>query len=251
MRIVCSRRDDILKAKAEHEEYQQRQREQYDAFAKAQIAITDGIKAIVEDKIGPTTLDLLIDAGVSYSDMIQISVSDESNVTGGNKALSWRWSVHLDKSGDVVKDSSSWSGMNATTPEHIKSLKEVLRVLEVLNDIDWKNVLNVELPKYEDYVDSTPSPHAGRDFKNELFEADIEEAIGADVLLKGHGYKYYKSGATVGYKILSETPAQYNVLEVSLFNDNMMRQDLQGSSYRVKKSTFMQLLNHPLEIVEV
>lgn len=184
MKITCNRRDDILKRKQEYESDRAKRQAKYDEEYKAWRDEEHGrgqsLEKAVIRAIGSTTLDLTIDVGRSFGTGYRIRISDEDNKFDGDKALSWAWEVSLDKNGDVKKESSSWSGMNAVTANNINNLKEIVRVLEILNKIDFKTMLNrVTPPNPDDYITlRNPQYETAPSFDKELMEVDVEDCIG-------------------------------------------------------------------------
>lgn len=263
MKIVCARnREQIAREQAAYQERkaakEAKNKAEYNAWKKDVNSITDAIETQVADALSAfTDLNLEIDASLYgfAEETIEVSIlSNERHVHDEHKALSWSWTARLDKkSGEVKKESGSWSGLNAVTTEQIESLKQSAACLEVINSLDWKKMLNVAVPNYRDYTSGDfyeKDPDDGRNFKKELLEADIEEAMDAGLWIIGHGYKWYSSGADVCYKVLKETPSQYEVVE------EWERYVLEGKadtghSYRVKKETFFQLINNEVETLEV
>ena len=157
MKITCTKRDDILKRKSEYEADRSSRQSKYDAQYRTYLE-EDGrreekIRNDVIGAIGETSLDLTVDVSGRFEHKYEIRVSDEDDKFNEDKALSWDWKVYLDKNGDVKKESSSWSGMNAVTAKNLSNLKEIVRVLEILNNIDFKMLLEeIRPPKYQDYV---------------------------------------------------------------------------------------------------
>ena len=93
-------------------------------------------------------------------------------------------------------------------------------------------------------------PDDGRNFKRELLEADVEDAMNAGLWIKGHGYRWYNSSADVYYKVLKETPSQYEVIE-AWASDVLKGEGDKTSSYKIKKDTFFQVIDTPVETLEV
>lgn len=254
MKITCSKRDDILRDQVADKAFRDRQDSEWSNFSKAQQSVFDELARLISSEIGDTPLDLQIDVTPGFGSIINVRVSDENYLHDDNKSLSWKWEVSLDSDGNIKRDSSSWSGLKATTPEHLADLRNILDVLTVLNSIDWDQMLNVKLPNVSDYVSDEVNPYAGRNFKHELFMADIEDAIGADVYLVGSGNKYYRPRATCGYKIISQSPAQYTVEEVLFQNGNPSEESIYGEGaapYRIKKDKLTEILKSPIQKVEV
>ena len=188
--------------------------------------------------------------GQSY----EVDISDEDDKFNPDKALSWSWKVYLTKEGEVTKESSSWSGLNAVSKKNLDNLKQILSVLEKLNSIDWKSVLSVEPPHHDDYITEN-DPEWDRDvpdFDKELLEADIEELIGTNQgVLRDSGSKYYRGN--VYSVIVKQSGSQYTVADVPEFTVENNRpvdisSKIRGESYRISKDKFFQGLVEPLQI---
>ena len=264
MKITATRRDDILKRKSEYEADRATRQSQYDAQANkyhsAKQALLDSVESQVLSAIGDSTIDLQVRVDrYGFSEGLQVCVdSNQNRVHAEDKALSWDWRVWLDEDGTVKKETSSWSGLQATTRTQLDSLRETLRVLEILNSIDWAHILdeaNRNTPKYEDYITmKNPSWEKSPNWDAELLEADLEEAINNKLAIKGVGYKYYRGDCW--YLVVGETPKQYSVVEVSDFyrersEDEFKSKFQEGYSYKISKSKFLEIIDNPVETREV
>lgn len=257
MRITCSRnREQIIRDRDAYQSRVQQKRakreEQSNKYKSAYRAVMESVKQQVADELSAfADLNLEIQVSNSFDDLEHVRVdiySNRNNVHDPNKALSWDYKAYIKPDGEVKKESGSWSGLNAVTPENIASLKQSVACLEVINSLDWEAILTAKTPQMEDYVDLTPEPEdpdAKRDFNTELLEADIEDAMAAGDWIKGHGYKYYRSSAVAYYKVLKESPSQYTVAE-----GNPARGDTEVMPYRVSKTTFFGLIGRDVEIWE-
>lgn len=260
MKITCTKRDDILKRKQEYEADRSQRQARYDAQSKnyddEDISRQKTIENAVKQLLGDTGLDLRI--RVTYSSLgnhsYKVEITDEDDKFNPDKSLAWRWSVCLTDEGDVTKASSSWSGLNAVSKKNIDNLKAIVAVLEKLNDIDWKSVLSVRPPKYNDYI-TEKNPKWDRDvpdFDKELLEADIEELIGTNQgVLRDSGSKYYRGN--VYSVIVKQSGSQYTVADVPEFTVKNNRSvdissKIESESYRISKDKFFQGLVKPLQI---
>lgn len=271
MKITCNRRDDIIKRRDEYEaDYNARKQkhdEQYEQYRRAEYDVLH----LVEEEVGAQLasfrslqFDIRANRGRWGSGGMSIYIlCNENTKFSDDVALAWRYEVELDKAGDVTKESSSWSGLKATTEAQMQSLIETVEALKYLNSVDWATVLNKELPKYDDYVtEHEPSRRERPNFERELFEADLAEAVGTDAIVKGKAgpSSGYRQGVTIYYMIHKETPAQYAVSEYwggqvdeTLANEgkeaaiNLVKN---GYQYRIKKETLEQLISSPIEIIK-
>ena len=263
MKITCTKRDDILKRKSEYEADRASRQSKYDAqyrkYLEEEEKREDKLRNDVIGAIGDTSLDLEIDVRGRFEDTYEIRVSDEDDKFNEDKALSWDWKVYLDKNGDVKKESSSWSGMNAVTSKNISNLKEIVRVLEILNKIDFKMLLEeITPPNYQDYItDRNPKYETAPDFDRELMEADIEDCIGTRKGILGTGSKFYRGN--VYHFIQRETPSSYNMWDIPAYyvekNDGSLsdlfeKYNDRGSNYNMRKDKFFETIEKPIKIVD-
>lgn len=270
MKITCNRRDEILKQKAEWEAERDARQAKYDEqaqrFHQAEYDVTSLIEDEVKsqlDRFRALQFDIRVGRGKYGDGGLYIRIEcNENNKFDDDVALSWSYEVNLTKRGELQKESSSWSGLKATTEAQMESLTQTLEALKYLNSVDWSTVLNKEMPKYKDYF-TEDDPRYDRDkpnFDQMLMEADIEECIGKDVLLKGYAsinQRGYGIG-TAYYMILKETPSQYQVVRIPGYVMNDEGYDLKDVvernkkySERMRKDKLIQLLNKPIETLEV
>lgn len=262
MKITCTKRDDILKRKSEYEADRSSRQSKYDTQYRTYLE-EDGkreekLRNDVIGAIGDTSLDLKIDVSGRFEHKYEIRVSDENDKFNEDKALSWDWKVYLDKNGDVKKESSSWSGMNAVTAKNLSNLKEIVRVLEILNNIDFKMLLEeIRPPRYQDYItESNPKYETAPDFDRELMEADIEDTIGTRKGILGTGSKFYRGD--VYHFIQKETPSSYRMWDIPAYyveNNDGSLSDLyedynKGYEYNMRKDKFFETIEKPIKIVD-
>lgn len=266
MKILASRRDEILRQKTEWEAERDAAyalRDQEDAeFDKAEYAITGPIKEDIEHML-QSYRSLTFDVSVErdFGSILTVRVScNENNKFSDDTALSWSYKAALSSDGEVIKETNSWSGLKAVTESQMQSLTETLEALKYLNSIDWKVLLNKTLPNYKDYRKTDVSKYARRnapDFDQMLLEADVEDAIGKPILLKGINSYGYPLGE-VYYMVLKETPAQYEVVRIPGYIISNSGDDLKSivekykkDSYRLRKDNLIRLLDKPIEYLEV
>ena len=265
MKITSAKRDDILKRKSEYDADRANRQSKYDAQYKVLLEEEgrreEKIRNYVIGAIGDTSLDLEVDVSGRFEHKYEIRVSDENNKFDDDKALSWDWKVYLDKNGDVKKESSSWSGMNAVTPKNISNLKEIVRVLEILNKIDFKMLLEeITPPRYKDYItENNPKYETAPNFDRELMEADIEDTIGTRKGILGTGSKFYRGN--VYHFIMKETPSSYTMWDIPAYyveNNEGSLSDLYEKysgrrneyKYNMRKDRFFETIEDPINIVD-
>ena len=224
--------------------YNQRESE-FDEWDSATDNVFDQIADNIKRIIGDTNLDLRIDVGHRLHGGITVKI-DNGN-PHDSQALNWNWTVQLTKDGELRTESGSWSGLDVTSKDKLDNLKESVRILEILNNMDWKTILNVTLPHIDEYV-KTPAPVYDR-FDEQLLELDVEDAAEKGLLIKGHGYRFYGNHATVFYNILSMTDKSFKVQEIH--EDEVSDESKWGPSYLIRKDTFLEVIDNPIQTVEV
>ena len=270
MKITCTKREDIIKQREAYEAdraaRQARHDEQERKYDEAEDAITSAVANEIKSQLSKYSVlhfDVEVDRNNWRLPGLRIRVlCNERNLFDDDTALAWNYNVNLDESGNVNKESSSWSGLKATTKAQLESLTQTLDALKYLNSVDWATLLNKELPKYADYVTES-DPRYDSDVPNfdyMLMEADIEEAIGKDVLLKGGASIDDNTGRKRGeayYLILKQTPMQYEICRIPGYaiesTDNLKELVEKNKKYseRISKAKFIKLLNKPIETLEV
>lgn len=226
---IIEGREDILKQKAEYEAEFKRRADaydaQYDKYEEARYQLFDSVKEEIERQLGTLASgnQLYINVRDAWDSNLAVHIDNGDNPHDDTKALAWKYDVELRENGEVVKETGSWSGLNGTTPEQLENLEYTVEVLKALNNIDWKNILNVVLPEYGDYV-TMRNPKYDKDkpdFDAMLFDADVKDAIGKNILFHRPEESSYSRNPY--YKVVSETPKNYNVAEI--YNYYVTRED--------------------------
>ncbi len=262
MKITCARnKDQIIQERDAYKQRkatkQARRDEHQQRYRQAQNTVITSIKSQIEDAVSAfSDLHLDIHVGETMSDTWEATIkSNEDRLFSESKALTWEWSARIDgRTGEVIKKSGSWSGLNAVTTEQVESLKQSAACLEVLNSLDWATILGVDVPDYKDYMDDDdfrPDPEDKRNFDAELLEADIENAMNNGWLIQGHGYRYNNERVPVFYRVLKETPSQYKVEELDIDDMNNIPGPGESYAYNIKKDTFLNVIDKPIDILEV
>lgn len=218
MKITCNRRDDIIKRRDEYEADYAAKRERHEAQREAFYRAERDVTSLIEEEVGAqlnrfSALNFRIRAsrGSWESGGMSIRIQcNENEMFNDDVALAWSLNVELDKDGKVTKESSSWSGLKATTPAQLESLSQTLEALKYLNSVQWDVVLNKEMPNYDDYfTEPSPSRRNRPNFEQELVEADLEDAVGTNKLVRGKATNATGYSGEGYYLLLKETPAQY------------------------------------------
>ena len=202
---------------ARNAEQEKKHKAQYEVFRNKQNEIFDGIRDKVIVALSGVTLNFDVEVGSTGFATNNVYVSVKSNydrVHAQDKALSWNFEVSLYENRGLNKKTSSWSGLQVTTDEQVESLYQTANALRILNDIDWAELLSVDLPVYSDYVTEKSSIGQRPDFEMELYAAELSTLVGTNTLVKG----YFPEGnrkSEFWYLLVSETPKQYKVVEFS------------------------------------
>lgn len=254
MKITASRKDEILERKAkydkEYSEYRTRTEESEKRYREAEYAVIEPIKdEVLRIFEGLDLLDISVDVRPSlFVDNSGVNVSIRCNCG----ALNWNYEVEVDRDGKIEKSTSSWSGMSATTADEVEELKQTVDALERLANIEWESVVLVDLPNWYDYYDKYDLPPEEEDFDAQLEEAEIEELIGQNKLLKVHNWDsspYW--GEYLWLRFTGQTPAYWKIdvlsntaAEANAFEDQNFALD-----WKVKKTTLKPV--KPFEIKEI
>lgn len=249
---AANARNRVLEKKAKYDEEYDRMLNEYDADkAKYTTAVRDAVNRLeqtVTNMIGDTTLNLNINVQISSYDGFEVAVNNGDRPFD-SQALNWNYRCYLSSDGDVQKETGSWSGLQATTSEQINNLKESVRVLEILNNIDWKSILSTKQPEYSDYI-KHKHPGQRQSFNQELAEATIQDAIADGLGIKGYGYRNYRKAIPVVYRILDESAKQYTVQEI--YEEFVGNESRYGDPYKVSKEKFINdIVEQPIETVEL
>lgn len=205
-KVTAASLDEIRKQRDEYDAETARLKNiKEDKHNQYRLAIRDAAKEIekaISEKIGPTSLELHIRVEDDWQDAWEVRIeANENSKFDADRALSWHWDVKFDKDGTVVKDSGSWSGLKAITPDQIADLEESVRVLKVLNNTDWYMFLKERSstkPKFEDYSDRESEAAFYDRMKNrpkfdeQLQSAQLESLVGTDTALRLKGDSVWK-----------------------------------------------------------
>ena len=161
---------------------------------------------------------LSIKAARGWGDVeIRFNYEDHGRDDRARKSLLWSYYVKLNEKGEITKESNSWSGFQAVTPEQIDDLMNSANFLKAIVDFDWEPLLKEAQqtqPKYKNYIGIRDPRHdpeyADPGYDKMIREADIEEAVESGKWIKGP--KTWNGRAW--YFILSRTPKFYNVLKI-------------------------------------
>lgn len=228
--------------KSNQEEAKSREERRLEQYFMDRESAYDPIKNELESKLSIwSNLHFKIYVQTSWRGVIEVQVKcNENEKFDDDVALAWNYDVSLTRDGNVVKESSSWSGLKATTREQIDSLQSSVEALKYLNTVDWENLLAVTLPDYEDYRQESVLNELDKEFKRQISDAFISELIGSNTWVQIIPFESsgYWERAVLYANIVRETPSQYVVKLLSQMDIDNGRTD---STYtqRVKKSNFI------------
>lgn len=268
MKITSNRREDILKRKAEYEEDVARRVAQVEKeeqeFRDAEATVTNPVKAMLADiaaKYPRLDVEIRVERGGRFGGegiRVEIHVNDR-DVHDKSKALSWNYDAYIND-GEVVRETGSWSGLNAVTPEQLEHLEQSVAFLKELANLDWMGILNKDMPKYKDYL-KTDDPRYDRnkpDFDAELDQVDIEDIIGQRKMIEVKPFStswYYSDrgrNPNVFVAILKDSGSQYTIIECpksSFENGEGSKYFDRNNYHRVKKDVIKPV--RPLNIQDV
>ena len=219
MKITCSRYDELKAKRAQYlrdvekynkasdEAMRKRRAAKDDALAPVKNALVAGLS-----KFNLLAFDLRVDEG--WSGIEARVTCNERDLFNPKNALAWSYTAQIDEeTGEVTRETSSWSGLKATNEEQLDSLKQTYEALIYLNSIDWKTLLNIQLPNYEDYTKGIIRPNE-EVTQRELDEALLESLIGQNKAIAIHNPNSERSRWDPDYyfaKILKDSGSQYTV----------------------------------------
>lgn len=246
--VVGSNREEILKRRQLYDDMKDRREDEEYEWKLASKQTLDEIAKSIRHMIGPVDIGLDIDVDTNMHDNLSITISNARNPHVKNQALTWSWTTELSSEGEIIKKSGSWSGLDATTPKELANLRETVKVLEIINNLDWDSILHTKLPKYEDYVKTdVPEPE---DFDRELLISDINDIVGTDRGIKGYGYYKYKPNDYVIYRITDQSDTQYRVREI--LENHLDDRSKWSAPYNVSKQKFLDnLIRYPVKFVDL
>lgn len=229
MIIQSSKVDDIRRAKEEYEQKMDAFEEEDKRLSRLYWKDVDTVKKPVVDELtlalaqfDKLDFDIAVDPGYFDSRGLEVRIRcDEYRRDADDYALSWNYRVQIDKDGDVMAESGSWSGLSATTREQLDSLHQTLDALEYLHSVDWKRLLDRQLPdrRSERYKSTLERPER-QDFDTQLKEAQMEELAGTNKWFAAR-VKDSESGRWILriVKILKATPTRYSCQMMSAYSN--------------------------------
>lgn len=214
--------------------------------------VTDNIEAEIRSQLGHVTIPLEINVSLGFMQHgLEVNVKNSDN-PHDDQALNWNWRAFTDVHGNLTKESGSWSGLTAVSADNISNLKESVRVLEILNNMDFATILNQAVPDtseylINDYVTNDDIQNKNK-LQSELEDAELNEVMESGnwiKLIDGQG-KFYRHDAYI--RILDETPKMYKVAEE--FGSRITPESA-GYDYSIRKEKLKDIIQKPYDILEV
>lgn len=183
--------------------YDQDMAEYEDQVSKYRIALkqthNEAVAKLTSDLCNAVTssytenIRVRIDSG--YMSLVKIRIDYGENDLHGDHALKWNYDIDVkvteDGTGDVKKESGSWSGLSATTSENIQELEQSVKMLKFIqsrSDQYWSDlVANCDVD-YQDYV-TLDRPRRPSD--NEFSFKQIEALVGTGKWIVGQSKGHY------------------------------------------------------------
>lgn len=256
MRIIASKKDDILRRRDEWQKEYDVQKAEYDAqqaeydaeYRKRALSIKQTVEGYLSE-FNLLTFNVIVSSDWYGGYEVRIQCNDHNNFDD-NVALSWEYSIELTSDGEVKRNTNSWSGLKATTIEQLDSLKQTVSAIEMLMNLDWKTILSVRQPDRSDFIKGRHPEDRSREFETELLSAEIEDIIGTHKVVEYDNPKYYRGETYVG--ILSQTNSMFTIFEIhSTEIGKKTYEDASKYPYKVRKSTFFDYVSKPLNIKEI
>lgn len=190
-----------------------RQRDEYDAetdrlkvlkegntnkYRAAQKTIRENIANAVLKLIGPTSLNLDVYIDTDWIGGWEISIKNNYYGNNDQRALCWDITIKLNSEGDVVKESNSWSGLKAVTSEQIADLEESVRIIKLIANTDWRELLSTPPANSDDYQDAELNQSirdregARPNFEKDMFDAQLEELLNGNTAIMLYSNEIYR-----------------------------------------------------------
>lgn len=258
MKIIANRRDDIIKQRDEFNRQKADKLQKYETqvnnYDAAMSAVTDKVERDLRSRLAKfDKLHFDVSAAPAFfrDRGVQVNVlCNENKKFADDSALSWNYSVRINREGEVTAETGSWSGLQATTAEQLDSLEQTLGALRELNKIDWKTEIDVDTPQYEDYVNvRDPKYESEPDFDAMLMEADVDDIVDTrrGIYRDATGASRYYRGRVYSI-IVSKSDKTYTIFDIpEMYAEDADKFDtLATNTYRISKKNFINSLIVPM-----
>lgn len=260
----------VDKRNKQQEVRDQQSRDYYMMVKKVKDEVANYVTDVIESA---TSSDFIADLEVrvnleKFSQDTQPSVEvsvmyGENRVTDDALPLKWTWRFEFNRFGgsrrgennSAERETSSWSGLNATTANQLSLLRQSVDALEALQKItddDIISIVNKSMPSYSDYVTQEVDPQPNNEGLDVM---RIEALVGEDAYVGGDGAKKsYSTGRfATYYKMIKDTGKQFQVEVYSLYTGtrNYGGPELRYQfTRRFQKEKFVNsMVSHPLIVL--
>ena len=248
----ADRQAERLEAIKKYNEQKAQAQSERDAYEMQNRMFEGSMINAVKDGLGQYADGLNIRIDSYYGEGFRVRIDNGDDPYKEGQALSWKVDVNLDSDGNVKFDTSSWSGLNATDESHIADLRRTVEILDTIQHMDWKFILDRVGPKWEDYV-KTPEPQdPSKRFAIEDAMDRLSKSIGQTILFKGLNPIKGKYDS-MWYKITSEGPNTYSAKYLSPYfvngasSSKIERMFQNAKTTRFPKAEISKYIEIPLE----
>lgn len=247
--IAADRQDIARRRQAAMDEYNSQKSQfesEYESYKSQRRMFIDSMENAVRDSLGNYANDLNIQIDESYGENNwSVTINNGDNPFKEGQALTWVVKVRLGENGEIIFETSSWSGLKATTIDEIEDLRRTVDILDKIQHIDWKFIVDRIGPKYGDYVKTRQPLDPSKQFDLEEAYAILNESIDERVL-----FQTSRNNTKRGYyKIINETPKNFTARFVSNYDyrsgqiEKVIRY---GTNIRIPKDTIQNFIAIPV-----
>ena len=251
--IAADRQDIARRRQAAMDEYNSQKSQfesEYESYRSQRRMFIGSMENAVRDSLGDYANDLNIQIDESYGENNwSITIKNSDNPFKEGQALAWTVKVRLGENGKIIFETSSWSGLKATTINEIEDLRRTVDILDKIQHIDWKFIVDRIGPKYGDYVKTRQPMDPSKQFDLEEAYAILGESIDERVLFKTSRLNTQRGY----YKIIKETPKNFTAKFVSNYDygSGQIETVIQyGTNIRIPKDAIQNFIAIPVVEME-
>jgi len=229
--------------------------------------VMEKVEAQIKSELGiseDSLLEVDVDAyGSRWGSKYRTGIKYKYGTPYDNKsALKWNIDIYLNNDGEVQKETGSWSGLEAHTPELLEDLKYSVNLIEKIMNLDYQKIImdaESRRPNRDDYVvNKRPNYKERPNFEAQIKEVTIEDIMGTDTIISGSAVPSSGYRTVSGwYKILGQTAKRYKVSFVPDRTGTLTNQDLKNefdkgyNEFQVNKDTLYQYIGDNFETKEL
>lgn len=257
MKITSSRLDDLRRAKSEYETDLANKQAQYEGQKKSYHKATADYEADIADSVmshlSGIKINLDIEVNLRYHNF-SIRVSHGEINDRDTASLRWNYTVEFNPfTNEIEKETNSWSGLQATTVDQVDDLKESVKAIEILVNMNWDNIVASAMsqsPKLEDYITmNNPQYDEHEDYDSQILEEQLKPLIGSDNIVKfKNGYKFVVKSTPKFYYVIP-LPGKYTISNDATEDDVLRFKNYNPS--RVRKEDIKYMVEDPTDIESV